>query len=341
MLTSQMDKSIYDSHKRDVTSVSFVWICDRIDSDIDATLDLYLDAMRAEPLPWSLVVINNGLGERVTERISSKLQAESIDSTLINFNVHSPESTALAIGMRETSGDVIVLLPGYAQTDPRDIPRMMDAIHNGADYVASRRSPRIDSKQSQRKSRLFNTITRWLSGLDVNDINSGLRVMRRDVIESLPLYGDLHIYLPILAARQGFSVCEVPVRHLEERQSLHGHGISVYPRRALDLLTLFFLMRFTHKPFRFFGGIGTGLLAVGGLINLVLAIQKVIFDETLADRPMLVLATLLMVLGVQMFSLGLIGELIIFVNAGGVKDYQIEHVYESNATAEPDEEFNP
>lgn len=339
MLTSQMDKSIYDSHKRDVTSVAFVWICDRVDTDIDATLDLYLGAMRAEPLPWSLVVINNGLGELATEQITSKLQTESIDSTLINFNVHSPESTALTIGMREAKGDVIVLLPGYAQADPHDIPRMMDAIHNGADYVASRRSPRIDSKQSQHKSRLFNAITRWFSGLDVNDINSGLRVMRRDVIESLPLYGDLHIYLPILAARQGFSVCEVPVRHLEERQSLHGHGISVYPRRALDLLTLFFLMRFTHKPFRFFGGIGTGLLAVGGLMNLVLAIQKVIFDKTLADRPMLVLATLLMVLGVQMFSLGLIGELIIFVNAGGVKDYQIEHVYESNATAAANEEF--
>ena len=124
-------------------------------------------------------------------------------------------------------------------------------------------------------------------------------------------------------------------------EHLRTYRVPVSIRELLDLLTLFFLMRFTHKPFRFFGGIGTGLLAVGGLINLVLAIQKVIFDETLADRPMLVLATLLMVLGVQMFSLGLIGELIIFVNAGGVKDYQIEHVYESNATAEPDEEFNP
>lgn len=332
MLTKQSDLSIYETSRRTVESVTYVWICDRADIDFNATIDCYLAVMRDETLPWTLLVINNGQGERVTHEISEKLKVESVDSTLINFNVRSPESTAMAIALKQTDGDVVVLLPGYPQSDPNDIPRMMDAIHNGKDYVASVRSPRIDSRQSQRKSWLFNAITRRLSGINVSDINSGLRVMRREVIENLPLYGNLHIYLPILAARQGFTVGEVPVRHLEERASISGHGISVYPRRALDLLTLFFLMRFTQKPFRFFGGIGTGMLAVGGVINLVLAAQKLFFHDNLADRPMLVLGTLLLVLGIQMFSLGLIGELIIFVNAGGVKDYQIEHVYETSST---------
>ena len=335
MLTSETSKSsIYDTAHRSVQSVSYVWICDRADIDVESTLDSYLAAIRREQLPWTIVVINNGLGERITHRISEKLKAESIDSTLINFNVQSPESIAISIAMRETTGDVVVLLPGYVQSDPSDIPRMMDAIHNGKDYVASVRSPRIDSRQSQRKSWLFNAITRRLSGIELNDINSGLRIMRREVVENLPLYGNLHIYLPILAARQGFSVGEVPVRHVEERPGL-GHGIGVYPRRALDLLTLFFLMRFTQKPFRFFGGIGAGMLVTGLVINGILAIQKLFFHDTLADRPMLVLATLLTVLGIQMLSLGLIGELIIFVNAGGVRDYQIEHVFE---TSESDSE---
>ena len=105
--------------------------------------------------------------------------------------------------------------------------------------------------------------------------------------------------------------------------------------RALDLLTLFFLIRFTQKPFRFFGGIGSGLLASGGVINLMLGIQRVFLQKSIADRPMLVLGALLMVLGIQMLSLGLIGELIIFVKAGGVADYQVEHVFEVARVGEP------
>lgn len=332
MLTHDTELSIY-SAKKPITSVSFVWICDRGDADINTTLSRFIEAMHAETAPWTLTVVNNGVGATAAHRIASRLKNEEIESKLINFAVRSPESTALSIALQQTTGDVIVLLPAYPQSDPKDLPRMMDAIHNGMDYVASWRSPRIDSKREQRKSKLFNAVTRWFSGLDIHDINSGLRVVRREVIENIPLYGDLHIYLPILASRQGFSVGEVPVRHLEERPGLgpSARGIGVYPRRALDLLTLFFLMRFTQKPFRFFGGLGTGLLTTGGIINLALAVQKLWFHDSLADRPMLVLATLLMVLGIQMFSLGLLGELIIFVNAGGVKDYQIEQVYEANS----------
>jgi hypothetical protein len=157
--------------------------------------------------------------------------------------------------------------------------------------------------------------------------------MRRGVIEHLPLYGDLHVYLPILAARQGFRVGEVPVRHLQERPSKSARGVSVYLRRALDLAALFFLIRFTQKPFRFFGGIGSILLAGGGIIMLVLGVQRIFFETGLADRPLLVLGALFMVFGIQMFSLGLIGELIIFVSAGGITDYQVEQVFRSSTSA--------
>ena len=282
-------------------------------------------------MPGNLVVINNGLGDRISQEMAQKLKEESVDAAIINFNVQTAESSALTLALKETSGDIVVLLPAYPQSDPRDVARMIDAVNDGYDYVASWRTPRVDSKKEQRRSSLYNTLTRWMSGIEIHDINSGLRVMRREVVADLPLYGDLHIYLPILAARQGFRIGEVPVRHLEERPNSTGPVLTVYLRRALDLLSLFFLMRFTQKPFRFFGGIGTGLLATGGLINLMLAVQKIVFADTLADRPMLVLGTLLIVLGIQMFSLGLIGELIIFVNAGGVKDYQIEHVYETDS----------
>ena len=331
MLTHSAPPLICDSERRVATSVSYVWICDRMDADLEKTLDRYLDAFRSDSLPWTLTVVINGLGAIASKAIAEKLKQESIDARIIDFAIPTPESKVLAVALKNSTGDAIVLLPAYAQSDPEDIAKMIDALQGGLDYVASVRVSRVDPSHDQQRSKLFNSVTRFLTGIKLQDINSGLRVFRREVVDSIPLYGDLHIYLPILAAQQGFKVGEVAVRHIEERPGVSGQGgVGIYLRRALDLLTLFFLMRFTQKPFRFFGSIGTFLLVVGGGINLVLAGQKLFFHDELADRPMLVLATLLMVLGVQMFSLGLIGELIIFVNAGGVKDYQIENTYESD-----------
>ena len=330
MLTHSGEPKICESEQRVATSLAFIWICDRIEVDYPQTLDQYLDVLRSETLPWTLTVVINGLGDAVRSAIKQKLKQELIDAKVIDFATHTPESNALTVALKNSTADAMVLLPAYPQSDPAEIPKMIDALQGGLDYVASFREKRVDSKSDQRRSQLFNYLTRLFTGIELRDINSGLRVLRREIVDSVPLYGDLHIYLPILAARQGFQVGEVPVKHLEERPGVSGtNGVGVYLRRALDLLTLFFLMRFTQKPFRFFGGIGTFLLVTGGAINLILAVQKLLFQADLANRPMLVLATLLMVLGIQMFSLGLIGELIIFVNAGGVKDYQIENTYES------------
>lgn len=331
MLTHSATPLICDSARRTLESVSYVWICDRADADVEVTLDRYLEVLRSESLPWTFTVVMNDIGDSVRQIVRQKLKSEEIDAKIIDFATRTPESNVLTVALKNSMADAMVLLPAYAQSDPADIAEMIASLNDGLDYVASVRESRVDSKSDQRRSQLFNYATQLITGIKLRDINSGLRVFRREVVESVPLYGDLHIYLPILAARQGFKVGEVAVKHLEERAGVSEQiGIGVYLRRALDLLTLFFLMRFTQKPFRFFGSVGTFLLLSGGAINLVLAIQKVLFSHELADRPMLVLATLLMVLGVQMFSLGLIGELIIFVNAGGAKDYQIENTYESD-----------
>jgi len=333
-MSTNKDLSICAVEDDALKTLTFVWICDREDDDFGVTLDRYMEVMLETKLDLQLIVINNGLSWPASSRLMEKLRQTTVRLTAINFNARCPESTALAVAFRHTTGDVIVLLPAYPQSDPKDIIRMLEAVCNGFDYVASWRTSRVDAGRAQWKSKGFNLLTRWFSGIQLHDINSGLRMMRREVVEALPLYGDLHIFLPILAAQQGFTVGEVPVRHLEERASTTGRGVGVYGRRALDLLTLFFLVRFTQKPFRFFGSIGAGLIAVGGIINLRLAVEKIVFDSTLADRPMLVLAALLMVLGIQMFSLGLIGELIIFVGAGGFSDYRIENIYESTTVTD-------
>ncbi len=311
-----------------VERVSFVWIANFDEGESVATLDRYLQEIEGDPATRQLVVVNNGMGDSVSKRIVDHLHSFTIQSTVLSLHQPSAESVALTAAFRHLTGDIVVLLPSYLQSDPRGIRRLLDAVEGGLDFVASRRSQRVDSKGQQRKSMMFNRVTRWLAGVPIHDVNSELRAMRREVIEDLPLRGDFHVFLPILAARRGFRVGEASVRHLQERPSRTGHGFSGFLRRGLDLLTLFFLLRFTEKPFRFFGGIGSVLLATGGALNLMLAVERLIFRHALADRPMLILATLLMVLGIQMFSLGLIGELIIFVRAGGSSDYASEEVFE-------------
>jgi hypothetical protein len=142
----------------------------------------------------------------------------------------------------------------------------------------------------------------------------------------MPLYGDQHRFAPLLADRLGFRIKEVDVRQSSKEKSWRVYPFGVYPRRLLDLLTVFFLVKFTKKPLRFFGLIGAGTFVIGGLIMLYLVIERLFFGSALADRPALLLSSLLVVLGVQIFALGLIGELIIFTHAKHIKEYTIDEV---------------
>jgi hypothetical protein len=204
---------------------------------------------------------------------------------------------------------------------------MLQEVEKGADYVATWRTPRVDSKWGSGSSHLFNSMVRGLTGVPLHDLNSGLRVLRRRLAKAVPVYGDLHRFWPVLAARKGFRVVEVPVQHLEERRGPGPLGVGAYARRALDLLTLFFLVKFTEKPLRFFGLFGAGALAAGGLLGGVLCVQRY-FGRALSDRPMLIFAVLLIVLGIQLFALGLLGELIIFTRGKRLREYQVEKVFE-------------
>jgi hypothetical protein len=150
--------------------------------------------------------------------------------------------------------------------------------------------------------------------------------MRRSVAEQIHLYGDLHRFLPLLAEQQGFRIAEIPVRQspLDAKRRLYRPGL--YLRRLLDILTLFFLFKFTKKPLRFFGLVGSGIFGCGAIITGYLGLYRILGFGPLADRPLLILGTLLMVLGVQVLSVGLLGEIIIFTHAGDDQEYKVREV---------------
>ncbi len=179
----------------------------------------------------------------------------------------------------------------------------------------------------------FHGLLAWVTGLSYRDLGCGARAFDRRVLEEIQLYGDQHRFLPVLADRKGFRVSEMDVRQSPKDRHEGIYEPRVYARGFLDIFTVFFLVRFTKKPLRFFGMIGVTLFAIGALLVTWLVIERLFFGQGLTQRPALLLSTLLVVLGLQLFALGLLGELIIFTHARQVRDYQIDSVLSFQAGA--------
>jgi glycosyltransferase involved in cell wall biosynthesis len=231
------------------------------------------------------------------------------------------EATALSAGFEVAKGATIVTAPAYFQVEPSQVQQMLKEFEDrGQDLVIAWRYPRIDSVFNRFQSRVFHLLIRLLIGTNYHDVSCGLRVMTRQVAQEIRLYGDLHRFLPLLAHQRGFKVAEVAVRQSKSdaRQRLYGPG--VYLRRLLDILTLFFLYKFTRKPLRFFGLVGSVVFLAGAILTAYLGIDRIL-GVPLASRPLLILGVLWMVFGVQLFSIGLLGEVIIFTHARDLKEY--------------------
>jgi glycosyltransferase involved in cell wall biosynthesis len=235
------------------------------------------------------------------------------------------EATALTAGFEHASGDVIITLPAYLQIVPSEIPRLLDQLEN-SDMIVARRWPRDDSLINRIQSKAFHMPVRFLTGLDFQDLGCGVRIIKRKVIEELNIYGDQHRFLPLLAYKQGFKVSQIDASQAPQDTNKRLYSFGIYLRRLLDILSIFFLIKFTKKPMRFFGLLGSGIFGIGILVLVVLAAQRLIWSIPLADRPMLLLGSLLIVLGIQIFAIGLIGEIIIFTHAKEIKEYTVEEI---------------
>jgi glycosyltransferase involved in cell wall biosynthesis len=247
---------------------------------------------------------------------------------IIRFRRAFGEAAALAVGFEHARGETIITLSPYFQVEPHELLKMMAKLEAGADLVISHRYPRIDSILNRTQSYVFHWLIRRLTGLKFHDLSCGMRIMKREVAKELELYGDLHRFIPILAWRLGCNVVEVDVKQSQKDRGLRVVGIGIYIRRLLDILTVFFVTKFTKKPLRFFGLISFFMFAIGFFICLYLSIMKIMISIPLADRPLLIFGTLLMVIGIQIGSIGLVGEIVIFTHARQMDDYKVEKILE-------------
>jgi glycosyltransferase involved in cell wall biosynthesis len=255
---------------------------------------------------------------------------------VLQFARGAEDATLLAAGFDRARGEILFTLPCDFEADTSAIEALYEAVDSGADVAFGARSGWTRGSAARLQSRMFNRLVSWLTGTRFTDIATGTRAMRREVTQEVPLYGDFHRYLPILADRLGFVVREVPVRQHPGATAPIVHAPRVYLYRSLDVLTIFFLSRFTRRPLRLFGGIGSLFGVLGAAILIVVTVQRVL-GTALTNRPIFMLGTLLLGLGVQAFTIGLLGELILFFHARRTRDYRIAAVYESAEEPSPDE----
>jgi glycosyltransferase involved in cell wall biosynthesis len=241
---------------------------------------------------------------------------------ILRFAREFGETAALRLGIERSRGDLILTLPAYFQVQPEGVRLLLDAVAGGADMAVANRSPRLDSWLNRMQSRAFHSIVGGVSSQRFHDMACGVRAMRRPVAEALPLYGDLHRFIPALALREGYRVDEVAVPQHPMDARIRVYRPGVYLRRLLDIAAFFFLAKFTEKPLRFFGLVGSIFFAAGTVIGLVLLIQRV-EGQGIANRPALLLAVLLVALGVQLIGLGLVGEIIVHLRAPHRRAYRV------------------
>jgi glycosyltransferase involved in cell wall biosynthesis len=307
--------------------------------DLEVLVREYNSAFESTGNPYEIIVVLDAQGGRWLEPLT-RLCAEIDCLRVIELSREFGESSALAAGFDAARGETLVTLPAYYQIDPEEIPKLLVEDHDGYDMLVAVR-PRSGASFDKIRRRAFHALFRFTSGMHFQDLGCGVRRLKREIAEEIPLYGEQHRFFPALARRRGFRVNEVVLKQSSKDMFRGRYRIREYLHRFLDILTVFFLVRFTKKPLRFFGTVGFIAASIGGVFTSVLIVQRLFFDMPLADRPALLLGSLMVVLGVQTFALGLIGELIIFTHARDMKEYTIRRVIQSDSVSTHSEAVEP
>lgn len=259
---------------------------------------------------YEVIFVDDGSSDDSWKVITSLSEQKEVVSG-IRFHHNYGKSVALQAGFEASKGDYVVTMDADLQDDPKEVPEMIQMLKDGYDLVSGWKKERHDPVSKTIPSKFFNYVTRKVAGINLHDFNCGLKAYRAEVVENIYLYGELHRYIPMLAKREGYTqITEKVVKHHPRKYGKTKFGLSRFMNGFLDLVTITFVQRYLQKPMHFFGTIGVLILLIGGGINIYLAFIKFVHGAGIGDRPLLFLGILLMVVGVQFFSTGLLGELI-------------------------------
>ncbi len=259
-------------------------------------------------LEWEVIFVDDGSDDGSAEIISD-LEASSSRVKVVSLRRNFGKSAALDTGFQEAKGKWVVIMDADLQDDPEEIPGLIEMLSDGYDLVSGWRFDRQDRFIKKYTSRIYNWVTSSMSGIKLHDFNCGLKAMVKEVPVSISLYGELHRYIPVLAYWKGFRVTEKKVKHHPRAFGESKFGVYRFFAGFMDMLTVMFLTRYAKKPLHLFGGAGLILFIVGVLINGYLVMLSLLGVDFIRVRPLLFLGILLMLIGFQLISTGLLGEM--------------------------------
>jgi glycosyltransferase involved in cell wall biosynthesis len=268
-------------------------------------LQAALDPLEQE---WEAVFVDDGSVDGSFAALT-RLHDANENVRVVRLRRNFGKAAALAAGFGQARGETVVTIDADLQDDPAEIPRLLVKLDEGFDLVSGWKTRRRDPLRRRVLSRIFNWVTGRVSGLRLHDMNCGLKAYRAEVVRGMPLYGELHRFIPVLAQYRGFRVAELPVNHRPREHGRSRYGVERYIRGFLDLLTVSFIGRYRHRPLHLFGGLGLILGLLGVVILVYLTVVKAL-GHAIGERPLLTLGVLLVVVGLQFFSLGLISEML-------------------------------
>ena len=312
---------------------------DKTEKDISIVIPLFDEEANIEKLYGQLKTVLQDLDKEYelifiddgsTDNSFSILQDfHEKDKTVkvVQFRRNFGKSAALSVGFRYAKGKIVVTMDADLQDDPREIANFIKKLDEGYDIVSGWRFERKDSFSKTLPSKLFNYLTSLLTGIKIHDFNCGFKVCKKEVIENINIYGELHRYIPVLAHWRGYKVGEIKVRHYPRGGGSSKYGIGRLFRGFTDLLTVLFLTRYARRPLHLFGAVGVLFFSIGVIINLYLLLLKLL-GYGIGERPLLFLGVLLTVIGFQIISTGLIGEMIVAMRSKSDEDYVIKTILE-------------
>jgi|PlaIllAssembly_1097288.scaffolds.fasta_scaffold02037_1 glycosyltransferase involved in cell wall biosynthesis len=267
--------------------------------------------LSALKLNYEIIIVDDGSTDSSYEKIF-RLHDQDPAVRIIKFRKNFGKSTALNAAFRHAKGEIVITMDGDLQDDPEEIPRFITKIQEGYDLVSGWKYPRLDPITKTLPSKFFNKLTCLILGVDLHDFNCGFKAYKHVVVKNLQLYGEMHRYIPALAAWNGFKITEIKVAHHPRHSGKSKYGFSRFIKGGLDLITVKFLTNYASRPLHVFGLPGLLSLILGSVIGIYLSYLRFFEDAKIGDRPLLILSVLLIVLGLQFISIGLLGEMITY-----------------------------
>lgn len=273
---------------------------------------------------YEILFVNDGSDDS-SEQIIKELIGQDERIHLISFRKNFGKAAALEAGFMHCTGDIIFTMDADLQDDPAEIPRFIDKLEEGYDLVSGWKYNRQDPLEKRIPSKLFNKVTASMSGVELHDFNCGFKAYRKEVVKGIDVYGEFHRYIPVFAKRKGFKIAEIKVHHNKREYGKSKYGFERYTRGLLDSISSIFLLKYYDKPMYFFGKWGIISLLVGIIICIYLTVRW-LMGIYIEGRPLLQLGILCIITGVQLFSIGFIGNLI--VDTSYRSRYSEDHIKE-------------